>query len=280
MSESQEERAEEELERVFNKADFSNKIKILGQFNLGFIIARVDNDLFILDQHACDERIRLERLQKTTVIHEQKLIRPLPIELSAVEEEIIRNNLDIFAFNGFKFTEMKPGDDSESAAMIDGEEVEETDENEKRQENDDFVHESSQEFVDDLMPSVSKSRSEKKKRSGRAPTFFLTTLPHTFSSQFGVEDVKELISLIRDNPIPSRSSDETVDTSNYPRIPKLASMFASRACRGAVMVGTALTAKEMQQLVGQLSTLNFPWCCAHGRPTMRHLMHLSSSTSE
>ena len=41
-------------------------IQILGQFNLGFIIARLDDDLYILDQHACDEKYRYETLQKTT----------------------------------------------------------------------------------------------------------------------------------------------------------------------------------------------------------------------
>ncbi len=33
-------------------------MQILGQFNLGFIIARLNDDLYILDQHACDEKYR------------------------------------------------------------------------------------------------------------------------------------------------------------------------------------------------------------------------------
>lgn len=43
--------AEKELERIFNKPDFL-KMRILGQFNLGFIIVRLERDLFIIDQHA------------------------------------------------------------------------------------------------------------------------------------------------------------------------------------------------------------------------------------
>lgn len=42
---------EQELDRVFDKLDFS-RMDILGQFNLGFIIARLGRDLFIIDQHA------------------------------------------------------------------------------------------------------------------------------------------------------------------------------------------------------------------------------------
>lgn len=33
-------------------------MRIIGQFNLGFIIAELDGDLYILDQHACDEKYR------------------------------------------------------------------------------------------------------------------------------------------------------------------------------------------------------------------------------
>jgi hypothetical protein len=40
--------------RVFNKADFA-EMQSVGQFNLGFIIARLRGDLFIVDQHAAGE---------------------------------------------------------------------------------------------------------------------------------------------------------------------------------------------------------------------------------
>jgi DNA mismatch repair protein PMS2 len=33
-------------------------MRIVGQFNLGFIIAALGTDLYILDQHACDEKYR------------------------------------------------------------------------------------------------------------------------------------------------------------------------------------------------------------------------------
>lgn len=40
-----------ELELVFDKSDFA-RMEIIGQFNLGFIVARLRDDLFIVDQHA------------------------------------------------------------------------------------------------------------------------------------------------------------------------------------------------------------------------------------
>ena len=42
-------KATNELERVFDKADFA-KMRIVGQFNLGFILATLGDDLFIIDQ--------------------------------------------------------------------------------------------------------------------------------------------------------------------------------------------------------------------------------------
>merc|ERR1711862_331619 len=59
------------------------------------------------------------------------------------------------------------------------------------------------------------------------------------------------------------------------RLPKAIAMFASRACRQSVMLGTSLSEKEMKKIVHQMSTVDSPWVCAHGRPTMRHVKDMS-----
>lgn len=66
--------AEEELQKQITKTDFAN-MEIIGQFNLGFIIARLGNDLFIIDQHATDEKYNFEQLQMNTVIDSQVLVQ-------------------------------------------------------------------------------------------------------------------------------------------------------------------------------------------------------------
>ncbi len=83
------EQAENELERVFNKADFG-RMEVIGQFNLGFIIARLGRDLFMVDQHASDEKYNFERLQAGTVLNRQPLVLPQKLQLSAPEEITIR----------------------------------------------------------------------------------------------------------------------------------------------------------------------------------------------
>ena len=55
------------LERTLNKDKF-DEMQVIGQFNLGFIICQLNDDLFILDQHACDEKSTYERLLETTTL--------------------------------------------------------------------------------------------------------------------------------------------------------------------------------------------------------------------
>jgi len=100
--------AESRLSLTVNKSDFE-RMSIIGQFNLGFIIAvrpalshQHDDELFIIDQHAADEKYNYERLQRTVTLESQRLVRPKPIELTAVQEEIILGHSDALKANGFE----------------------------------------------------------------------------------------------------------------------------------------------------------------------------------
>ncbi|KAG8663509.1 hypothetical protein MANES_01G217500v8 [Manihot esculenta] len=86
--------ATKELERLFKKQDFG-RMKVIGQFNLGFIIGKLDQDLFIVDQHAADEKYNFERLCQSTILNQQPLLRSLRLELSAEEEVVASMNMDV-----------------------------------------------------------------------------------------------------------------------------------------------------------------------------------------
>lgn len=105
--------AEEKLSLTIHKSDFA-KMKIVGQFNLGFILAvrasssstsdsapATSDDLLIIDQHASDEKYNFERLQASTTVQSQRLVRPKPLSLTAVEEEIVIEHLPALEANGF-----------------------------------------------------------------------------------------------------------------------------------------------------------------------------------
>ena len=94
--------AEKELRKNISKDRFKG-MEVLGQFNLVFIIAKLDNDLFIINQHASDEKFNFEYQQRNTTIKSQRLIVPQKLELTAANEAILMDNVEIFQNNGFDF---------------------------------------------------------------------------------------------------------------------------------------------------------------------------------
>lgn len=124
----------------------------------------------------------------------------------------------------------------------------------------------------------------------------MRSMPFSKGIQFGVTDVVELASLIcgddgedfydgrmnknylslrNESMFKSQSLPSSLASTKkaVPKVllPKIMAMFASRACRSAVMIGTALNRKEMLSIVNQMVSVEQPWNCPHGRPTMRHL---------
>ncbi|EED87617.1 hypothetical protein THAPSDRAFT_264783, partial [Thalassiosira pseudonana CCMP1335] len=211
-----------------SKEDFL-RMSIIGQFNLGFILARTpDHNLFILDQHACDEKYNFERLFKETVIHEQKLIAPLPLELSPSEEHCVLDHMEVFERNGFRFS-----------------------------------------YDPDKEPRHRLS---------------LTALPHSGSVQFGKEDVGALCAMLgADGTYAGMAGSQEGSIKSVDGIlgSSIAiAMFASRACRGSIMIGTALSHKEQMNILKKLDKTDIPWNCAHGRPTMSHIRNLKTCLLE
>ncbi|OXV08658.1 hypothetical protein Egran_03578 [Elaphomyces granulatus] len=218
--------AEERLSLTVTKDDFA-KMRVVGQFNLGFILAtrssepvsqtytRSKDELFIIDQHASDEKFNFERLQAETVVQTQRLVRPVSLDLTAVEEEVIIENHLALEKNGF---------------AVD---------------------------VDD---------------SGNEPIgrrCKLISIPLSKEVVFDVHDLEELIVLLSESPAMNTAG------SDICRPSKVRKMFAMRACRSSIMIGKALTLKQMEKVIHHMGTIDKPWNCPHGRPTMRHLMSLS-----
>nr|XP_055148306.1 mismatch repair endonuclease PMS2 isoform X17 [Symphalangus syndactylus] len=136
----------------------------------------------------------------------RKEIRPQTLNLTAVNEAILIENLEIFRKNGF-----------------------------------DFV-------IDENAPVTERAK--------------LISLPTSKNWTFGPQDIDELIFMLSDSPgVMCRPS-------------RVKQMFASRACRKSVMIGTALNTSEMKKLITHMGEMDHPWNCPHGRPTMRHIANL------
>jgi DNA mismatch repair protein PMS2 len=72
-----------------SKSDFA-RMRIIGQFNLGFILVELDGHLLIVDQHASDEIFNFHRYCDSMEIRTQRLLRPVKLEIDCADAEIIR----------------------------------------------------------------------------------------------------------------------------------------------------------------------------------------------
>jgi DNA mismatch repair protein PMS2 len=100
--------AENKLSLTVTKPDFE-RMRIIGQFNLGFILAirppshdQDQDELFIIDQHAADEKYNYERFSRTITLQSQRLVQPKTLELTAVEQEVVLNHSAALKANGFE----------------------------------------------------------------------------------------------------------------------------------------------------------------------------------
>ncbi|CAH8575009.1 unnamed protein product [Heterobilharzia americana] len=197
--------AEKELTMYFKKETF-NSLKVLGQFNLGFIIARHNDDLFIVDQHASDEKYRFEQLIENYRFKSQPLVAPYQLNLTIANEQLLISNLDVFAKNGFAF---RINNDEPPGQQV-----------------------------------------------------FLVAIPMLEDKLFSYRDIEEMLCVLS----------ETCTKRCRPS--RLRNILASRSCRSAVMIGTALDHRKMKRILTNMGSMDHPWNCPHGRPTMRHLFHL------
>jgi len=248
------------------KDDFLN-MEIVGQFNLGFILARCRNrNLWILDQHACDEIFNFERLCKTTVLHEQKLISPLPLDLSSIEQHTIMENIDVFEQNGFRFSYDKRKPLRHRLALT---ALPHSGSGGKGQKAVQFGIEDVGALCSLLVADESSSSGYEGGGVGYG----------TGADGSGMHDNNAVRRYAGNMNLNSGFGSGTAGVggstrSSIVRLPKAIAMFASRACRSSIMIGTALSQKKMEEVVQKMHNVDEPWNCPHGRPTMRHVKGL------
>ncbi|KAH9974897.1 hypothetical protein BGW80DRAFT_1169694, partial [Lactifluus volemus] len=223
------------LARVLSKADFSS-MDVVGQFNRGFIVARLrkintegsTDDLFIVDQHASDEKYNFETLQATSRLESQRLFAPRVLELTAADELVALENMEVLQQNGF---EVALEEDQPAGRRL------------------------------KLMAQPVNKNTEFDIQGKKISVRYHTRALTCGSSE--TLDLEEILHLLRDRP-----------SGTLVRSTKTRAMFAMRACRKSIMVGDSLNGKQMTAIIRHMGTIEQPWNCPHGRPTMRHLSDL------
>lgn len=59
--------------------------------------------VFIIDQHASDERFHLERIEENPELSAQPMLRPQPLSLSSAEQLTLMEHRELFRHHGFEF---------------------------------------------------------------------------------------------------------------------------------------------------------------------------------
>jgi len=290
----------------FDQRNFKD-IKVHGQFNAGFILGSWKKELFIFDQHACDEKKRFEYLNRTSKVEQQMLLNPLLLELAPSQELTVSDYLHVFRKNGFEIkydNSRPPGQRCFAVALpstkgfVFG-----------VSDIDDLINVIEEEGTnlknDDTVMREADARSRQALENGGVQAFdpitnndrdlFCEEAAPMDEDGFGAPAAAASSSSASSRPEQNQKSTATSTgssggaqqgepllniqshrscwgaTSDIPRPKKIWTLLASRACRSAIMIGKKLTVKEMEKIVFHLSEMDQPWNCPHGRPTLRHL---------
>lgn len=104
---------QERNESLFSseKSEIKEQVKsyrIIGVVFATYIILERDNEFYIIDQHAAHERVMYEKLVKKVKEgkkNKQMLLMPYVVELSNMDFNIVKENLDMFDKTGFELEE-------------------------------------------------------------------------------------------------------------------------------------------------------------------------------
>ena len=186
-----------------------------------------------------------------TVIKSQTLIAPLPIELDPSEESCVLDNMELFEKNGFKFKydDTKPPRHRLALTAL--------------------PHSGAR----DGRKAVNFGKEDVSALCGILGASDYSAFDDdgiNHSSGAGTGSGADGSGMYGNNAVRRYAGSQVLPDQDEAdkvlvRLPKAIAMFASRACRGSVTIGTALSKSDMEKVVTSLNDVNQPFQCAHGR---------------
>ncbi|KAJ7734007.1 hypothetical protein DFH07DRAFT_130235 [Mycena maculata] len=267
--------------RRFQKSDLRNA-QVINQVDCKFIACLIDDSsgaegpaagrtVILIDQHAADERVRVERFLKElclgylanvaagededegSLFRLRELSPPVPILLSRHEERRLRDPAIRRAFRCWG------------------------------------VH-----FVDITEPTCGAESGVDAGSTSGYSQVFVRCIPEVVGDKLLLDDeLRDFVKgfLAKAETDPSFAQQRCTALDGYPaegdeddefrwlralrRCPQqLLDLVNSKACRGAIMFNDTLTHTQCENLVENLSQTAFPFQCAHGRPSLVPLINL------
>ncbi|KAL0135569.1 hypothetical protein V8B55DRAFT_1548463 [Mucor lusitanicus] len=234
-----------------SKQDLQNAT-LLDQIDKKFIALQLNSPnkiLIMIDQHAADERIKLEEMISTGIQSTAILEPSIAIDIdSSTEYQTLKNDeriLKCLKKWGIQI-QLVQHDDTTTAARVT------------------TLSQSRYFDTSEESPHFQKSK------------IFVTHIPQLITERC-VADHSLLKSIILDHMYwVMEQTDEFAITNTCPR--GILEILKSRACRSAIMFNDELTVDQCSHIVKRLSLCTFPFQCAHGRPSAIPI-HLDTSSS-
>ncbi|KAJ3129227.1 DNA mismatch repair protein [Nowakowskiella sp. JEL0407] len=204
-----------------------SSLTVIGQIDKKFIACLLPSlsststqkSFLVIDQHAADERIRLEELIKThnTSPDIVEFDPPVEVILDIYDTTLVEKHERVFQDRG-------------------------------------------------IFLSVGVGKSGGK-------VVFVRRVPSVIASRCGGEFLKGLVKQ-HAHWIEMNRKSVKCGSSNIPK--PIFDIFCSKACRSAIMFGDKLTNLECESLIKGLENCDFPFQCAHGRPSMAVLSSIET----
>lgn len=221
-----------------------NTLEVIRQVDRKFILVRVSDDssssgnlLLCIDQHAADERVRLEQLELELFgpdgdelnIQVSTYTQPQLVLLNEKEAQTLTANEDIVRAWGFDFEFLESAQTDSSLLYTSVEDGDNCD---------------GEYYVE------------------------LRTTPKIDTRSANTEDFREFLQMLKQNM--------GYWSWTVMRPPVITRLLHSRACRSAIMFGDYLSVSQCQELMEDLRECKLPFQCAHGRPSVVPLVEFLS----
>ncbi|KAF8076667.1 hypothetical protein FPV67DRAFT_1472252 [Lyophyllum atratum] len=222
--------------------------------------------LVLIDQHAADERVRVEHFLKDLClgflrnrddeeamngVPVKTLSPPLPLLLTFHEAQMLKASVPIrqaFRQWGFRF----------DLSEIEQEELDDASDNEDRSGYTQILVQTLPEIVSDKLLLGDELRDLVKGFLGQLVLEMPATSGPTSAKEDGDEGEVHWLKALRWCPR------------------ELLELINSKACRGAIMFNDTLSISQCENLVQRLSETAFPFQCAHGRPSLVPLTNIGA----
>ncbi|KAI7903915.1 uncharacterized protein BX663DRAFT_505679 [Cokeromyces recurvatus] len=208
-------------------------IQVLGQIDKKFIAVKLLNTqhLIIFDQHAADERIKLEEIYENFEIVTLEPVIQLDFDLNEIQWLMSDHVLNYFKIWGIHI-------------IIDD------------------LQSSSETVLLSQSRFFAKPDNHQKIKSNQV---YITRLPRAIIDKC-ITNHHILKDIIRDHLYwIMEQTDEILTARTCPK--GITEILKSKACRNAIMFNDELSLEQCKTIIQKLSACNFPFQCAHGRPS-------------